>query len=186
MPNYRNCAGIVVFNDEGKVLMCARADMGGLNWQFPQGGINFKESITEAALRELTEETSIKSATVLLACEDPIYYVYPRRIHKALSKVGRGYVGQKMFWVLTHFYGDDSEINFDMPNPEFKAYEWVDITRAYKRIVSFKRSPYRFACKLFEPYIEAYLNRDKCLVFNEEDVDFNTADEEQNTRQNEA
>ena len=170
MPNYRNCAGIVVFNNEGKVLMCARADMEGIKWQFPQGGIEYTESIQDAAARELYEETSIKSATILMALEDPIAYNYPHKIHKALSRVGRGYVGQKMYWVLVHFYGDDSEINFDMPNPEFKAYEWVDVTRAFRRSVPFKRSPYRKACKTFEPYITAYLNRDKCLVFNEEDL----------------
>ena len=170
MPGYRKCAGIVVFNDEGKVLMCARADMEGLKWQFPQGGIEENETVQEAAARELFEETSIKSATVLMSNEDPIAYNFPHKVYKAFSRKGQNYVGQKMYWTLVHFYGDDSEINFDMPNPEFKAYEWVDVSRAAKRSVSFKRSAYRKACKIFVPYIEAYLNRDKCLVFNEEDL----------------
>ena len=169
MPEYRKCAGVILFNDAGLVLMCARADQGGLQWQFPQGGIEENESVADADKRELFEETSIKSATFLLAFEDPIAYVFPRQIHKALAKAGRDFVGQRMYWTLAHFYGQDDEIKFDMPKPEFKAYEWVDITRAYKRVVFFKRSAYRWACKALEPYMRAYLNRDQCLVFNEED-----------------
>ena len=169
MQNYRNCAGVILFNDSGKVLMCARADQKGFQWQFPQGGIENEESVQDAAARELFEETSLKSVKFLLALSSPISYVYPRIIHKAMAKEGRNYVGQRMYWTLAYFYGNDDEIKFDQPNPEFKAYEWVDVLRAYKRLVFFKRSAYRFGCKTFEPYIQAYLNRDKCFEFDEKD-----------------
>ena len=113
MQNYRKCAGVILFNDSGKVLMCARADQKGFQWQFPQGGIENEESVQDAAARELFEETSVKSVKFLLALSSPISYVYPRIIHKAMAKEGRNYVGQRMYWTLAYFYGNDDEIKFD-------------------------------------------------------------------------
>ncbi len=160
MSEYRPCAGIVLFNDTGKVLMCARSDMKGMHWQFPQGGIEPNESIEEAAQRELFEETSVKSAKVLMVLDVPTAYQYPKSVLKKLSEAKQSYIGQNVYWSLMYFYGDDSEINLDVENPEFKAYEWVDIQHAFKRVVVFKRPASRRACKVFGAYIEAYLHRD--------------------------
>ena len=46
---YRPNAGIVLFNREGKVLVCARADKPDMQWQFPQGGIDNGETPAQAA-----------------------------------------------------------------------------------------------------------------------------------------
>lgn len=169
MPGYRECAGIILFNDEGKVLMGARADKRGNQWQFPQGGIEKDETPEKAALRELYEETSVKSAELIMGLPYPLTYTFPRKIREILLLKGRDNLGQRMHWFLIHFTGDDSEINLKTECPEFKAYEWVDLPRAVKRVVYFKRNVYRKACKLFEPYMNAYLLRAECLVGNIED-----------------
>ena len=57
---YRLNAATVVFNKQGKVLICSRVDFEN-QWQFPQGGINNEENHQQAALRELREETNIFS-----------------------------------------------------------------------------------------------------------------------------
>ena len=46
---FRENVAIIVSNSEGKVLLCARADNAGMEWQFPQGGIDSGESDMEAA-----------------------------------------------------------------------------------------------------------------------------------------
>lgn len=61
---FRPNAGIVVFNKEGKVLLCQRSDKAGA-WQFPQGGIETGETPAEAAKRELQEETSLKNVILV-------------------------------------------------------------------------------------------------------------------------
>jgi len=169
MHTYRNCAGIVLFNDEGKVLLGARADKKGRQWQFPQGGIEENEKPEEAALRELKEETSITSANIILSLNEPISYTFPRPIREGLAAKGKMHIGQKMYWFLLHFTGDDREINLATQNPEFKAYEWADIGMAPKRIIFFKKGVYLKVCRVFEPYIEAYIHRGECLVGNIED-----------------
>ena len=58
---YRPCVGIVLFNNDNQVFIARRNDVGRQSWQFPQGGINSGEEPEAAALRELEEETNIKS-----------------------------------------------------------------------------------------------------------------------------
>jgi len=159
MGDYRACAGIVLFNDDGKVLLCARADEKGFEWQFVQGGIEKNEKPEEAALRELKEETSVHSAEIILSLPEPIYYDFPENIVKKFALKGCPYIGQKMYWFLVHFKGDEGEINIETQMPEFKAYRWVDISEAPQKIIYFKHDMYQKVCDIFALYIDAYVHR---------------------------
>lgn len=159
MALYRECASIVLFNDEGKVLLCARADQKDFEWQFAQGGIEKGETAEDAALRELKEETSVTSAEIILSLSEPISYDFPPDIIRKFALNGCKFVGQNIHFVLAHFKGDDSEINLATETPEFKAYRWANIEEAPKGIIYFKRETYLKACAIFAPYIDAYIHR---------------------------
>lgn len=155
---YRKNVGIVVFNTNGKVLMCARADLPDYQWQFPQGGINAGEDIQEAACRELMEETGIASAKPVAMMPQPLRYDYPPNVLKKFSERPGKYVGQEQYWVLFCFKGSNDEINF-LTHPEeieFKAFEWVDISEAPKRIVSFKKEVYKKVADFFKDEIKKH------------------------------
>ena len=77
---YRQCVGIVVYNNK-KVLLCERRDTKGA-WQFPQGGIEQGEDLETAARRELKEETSIISVTAKDFIKVPLIYDFPPEIKK--------------------------------------------------------------------------------------------------------
>src|SRR5205807_10660382 len=69
---YRLNVGIALFNAAGLVLIGRRfRDDGpeiilpGLEWQMPQGGIDPAEDPRQAAMRELWEETGVRSARYL-------------------------------------------------------------------------------------------------------------------------
>ncbi len=68
---YRPCVGITVINPQGLVWVGRRADAGGEEegrgqwWQMPQGGIDAGEDPATAALRELIEETGMRSVEIL-------------------------------------------------------------------------------------------------------------------------
>ncbi len=152
---YRKNVGIVLFNKDKKVLVCARADRQDMNWQFPQGGIDDGEDIVKAAFRELGEETGITSASLIAVLPEPLRYDFPPQVLAHAQSLGRMFVGQEQSWVLLFFSGDDKEIRFDA-NPEeieFKAFEWIDIKEAPKRIVPFKKMVYTEVAKAFEPLI---------------------------------
>jgi putative (di)nucleoside polyphosphate hydrolase len=152
---YRLCAGIVVFNRAKKVLMCARADKRGECWQFPQGGIMKKETPAQAALRELKEETSVKSVCLIKTLETPIRYDFPPSVRRRMEKRGILTRGQEMYWSLCRLDGTDDEINLCTETPEFKAWSWVEPSEAVERIVYFKRDVYRQMMTEFIPLIEA-------------------------------
>ena len=61
----RSGVGIVVLNKENKVFLAKRIDNPKNFWQMPQGGIDKGEDSLKAALRELEEETSIKSVKLI-------------------------------------------------------------------------------------------------------------------------
>ena len=119
---YRPCAGLCVINRKGLVFIGRRAD-GPEHidethvWQMPQGGIDEGEKPYPAALRELYEETNIKSVEKLGEITEWLTYDIPKKIG---SKAWKGkYRGQKQKWYALRFTGKDSEI--DIENPRRRA-----------------------------------------------------------------
>src|SRR5437870_1925382 len=77
---YRPCVGVMVLNRDGRVWIGRRPDAPaepegpGAWWQMPQGGIDASEDPAKAALRELEEETGIRSVEII--AESPAWYTY--------------------------------------------------------------------------------------------------------------
>jgi 8-oxo-dGTP pyrophosphatase MutT (NUDIX family) len=81
---YRPCVGIMVLNRDGLVWAGRRiaetdTEMAGTDklWQMPQGGIDEGEDPLPAALRELHEETGIRTVSLLAEAPDWIHYDLP-------------------------------------------------------------------------------------------------------------
>jgi putative (di)nucleoside polyphosphate hydrolase len=81
---YRPCVGVVLVNRDGLVFMGQR--IGGPehvdathSWQMPQGGIDAGETPLEAAIRELYEETNVRSTTPIAEADEWLAYDLPRR-----------------------------------------------------------------------------------------------------------
>lgn len=153
---YRRNAGIVVFNRHGKVLLCKRNDVAD-SWQFPQGGIEKDETPSEAALRELKEETSLENVKLVCTLQQPVRYRFPERILASMRARGFNNVGQEMYWSLCFFNGSDNEINLNTAEPEFSAFRWMSFDEVYELIVDFKKEAYAKARTSFQKIIENYL-----------------------------
>ncbi|MBS4083678.1 MAG: RNA pyrophosphohydrolase [Rhizobiales bacterium] len=153
---YRPCVGLAVFNAQGLVFVGRR--LGGPehvdathSWQMPQGGIDEGEDPYEAALRELYEETNIRSIRKLGEVEGWLKYDIPRDIAGQAWK-GK-YRGQKQKWYALCFTGDESEIDIASPGgghkPEFVEWRWEKLENAPGLIVPFKRQVYEDVVRNF-------------------------------------
>ncbi len=90
---YRACVGTAVFNRHGRVFIGRRINGpehvdAAHAWQLPQGGIDPDEDPWRAALRELYEETNIRSVEKLAEVEEELCYDIPREI------IGRAWGGK--------------------------------------------------------------------------------------------
>ncbi|HEY0224282.1 MAG TPA: RNA pyrophosphohydrolase [Pseudolabrys sp.] len=146
---YRPCAGIMVLNRDGLVFVGKRN--GGPEhsdayhvWQMPQGGIDENEDPFKAALRELYEETNIKSVEKLGEIADWLAYDLPADL--VGSAWSGKYRGQKQKWYALRFTGADSEIDIINPGgghePEFVDWRWVAAKELPELVVPFKRAIY--------------------------------------------
>lgn len=146
---YRPCVGIMLINRDGRVWVGQRADMPGdaegkgAWWQMPQGGLDPGEDPRDGALRELYEETSVRSATLIGETADWLTYDLPP--HLIGVAWGGKYRGQKQKWFAARFDGPDSEIDITAPpghSAEFIDWKWSPVSELVGLIVPFKRAVY--------------------------------------------
>jgi putative (di)nucleoside polyphosphate hydrolase len=168
---YRRNVGIMVINGYGMIWIGRRiatkpqpqgpwstaagaAKTGGW-WQMPQGGIDDGEDPAKAALRELEEETGMRSASIVAeSCHWHDYDLPPDLMGRAL---GGRYRGQTQRWFLLRFTGDDREIDINptQHDPEFDAWRWAHLDELAPLIVPFKRQVYDLVIAEFRPHVRA-------------------------------
>lgn len=147
---YRPCVGIMLINAEGKVFVGRRKWEAGPEhvderyaWQMPQGGIDPGEDPYVAALRELYEETNVRSVSLIAEAPDWYSYDLPDRL---LRKSWKGkYRGQTQKWFAMRFLGEENEIDIKSPaghKPEFDDWRWERMEGLPDLIIPFKRPVY--------------------------------------------
>ena len=158
---YRPCAGMMVLNRAGLVFVGRRTDgpehVDATHvWQMPQGGIDEDEDPYAAALRELYEETGIRSVQKLGEIADWLTYDLPREVVK--TAWGGRYRGQKQKWYALRFTGRDSEIDVANPggghDPEFIDWRWEPMANLPDLVVPFKRAIYQQVVAEFSKFAE--------------------------------
>ena len=137
----RSGVGIVVLNKKNQIFLAKRIDNPKNFWQMPQGGIDHGEEFFEAAIRELEEETSIKTVSLIKELDRSTTYLLPDHLVGIIWK-GK-YKGQKQKWFVVRFDGEENEININTKNPEFLDWKWVNIDNLTDEVVNFKIHVYK-------------------------------------------
>jgi putative (di)nucleoside polyphosphate hydrolase len=162
---YRPCVGVVLFNRDGLAFVGRR--LGGPEhaelthaWQMPQGGIDPGEEAWPAAVRELREETNVRSVERIGEIAEWLTYDIPRDL---IGQAWNGkYRGQKQKWFAMRFLGKDSEINVMKPDgghhAEFGAWRWESLRNVPELVVPFKRAVYGRVAAEFAKYAVAESN----------------------------
>jgi len=144
--NFRLNVAAIIINSEGNILVGERSDIAG-SWQLPQGGVEENEIKTTAILREIEEETGLKSADLkILNSTNEICYTFPENVGNKM-----GFKGQcQTFFLIKVINSGCTPKRSD----EFSSFEWIDRKEIIKRVVDFKK----------ESYIEAFRQ-----IFGEKD-----------------
>lgn len=155
---YRPCVGVMLLNAEGRAFVGRRSEAAnapegvGNWWQMPQGGIDPGEDAEKAALRELNEETGIRTARIIGRAREWMNYDLPSELI-GVAWEGR-YRGQTQLWFAARFEGEESEIELE-PKPgherEFDAWRWVALEELPGLVVPFKRPVYEAVVAEFLP-----------------------------------
>jgi len=148
---YRPCVGVMLVNRDGLIFAGQRSDSDSETpaWQMPQGGIDEGETPKAAALRELHEETGVRSdlVTVEAVTRGWLTYDLPSTLVPGIWD-GR-YRGQKQRWFLMRFHGSDDQIDIRSGHAEFSAWRWIGAGELQDGIVHFKRELYRHVIAAF-------------------------------------
>ena len=137
----RTGVGIVVLNKKNQIFLAKRIDNPKNFWQMPQGGVDKGEDFYAAAVRELEEETSIKTVKLIKEIDGLTTYLLPDHLVGIIWK-GK-YKGQKQKWFVVRFEGEEDEININTKHPEFLDWKWVNIENLTDKIVEFKIHVYK-------------------------------------------
>ena len=151
---FRPNVGIILANDVGQVLWARRINQDA--WQFPQGGIDDRETPEEALYRELNEEVGLSPDDVrILACTRGwLRYRLPQRMVRTHSRPLC--IGQKQKWFLLRLMSEDQRVRMDVTGkPEFDGWRWVSYWYPLGQVVTFKREVYRRALKELAPRLLA-------------------------------
>lgn len=160
---YRACVGLAVFNRAGLVFIGRRTSGpehtdATHSWQMPQGGIDPGEDTYRAALRELYEETSIRSVQKLGEVPEWLTYDIPREI---AGRAWQGkYRGQTQKWYALRLTGEDGEIDIVSPGggahkPEFVEWRWERLEKTPELVVPFKAPVYERVLGEFKKFGKA-------------------------------
>src|SRR5271154_6886813 len=158
---YRRSAGIALINRDADVLIGRRKksredpELGGFDWQMPQGGIDEGETPLAAARRELHEETNVRSATLIAEAPEWLAYDLPEG---ARGRFGGRFSGRTQKKNLFRFTGGDGEIDVNRPadgvnGPEFSAWRWERWATLPDLVVPFKREVYLQVAAWFSPLV---------------------------------
>jgi putative (di)nucleoside polyphosphate hydrolase len=123
----------------------------------PQGGVDKGEDTYKAALRELAEETGIRSVEKLGEVPEWLSYDIPRAI---VGEAWKGkFRGQTQKWYALRFTGKDAEIDIANPSgghkPEFTDWRWETIDKLPALIIPFKRPVYERVIEEFARFARA-------------------------------
>lgn len=155
----RRNVGLVIVNDEGKVLCGLRAHANGDKaWQLPQGGIEAREKPITAVYRELQEETGLEPHDVELLAERAHWMDYwlPKEWVK-----GRRFAGQTQKWFCFRYLGEGVPDLSRAKDREFEQLDWLEPHWLEEHVIDFRKKVY---VKVFVEFAR-FLKRspDECI-----------------------
>jgi len=125
-------------------------------WQMPQGGLLAGEPPEVAAVRELHEETSVRSAVVIGSIKDNLTYELPPAL-VGIALKGK-FRGQVQRWFALRFLGEDREIDIagrDGKKAEFDTWKWASFEELLELTPDYRRPVYERVGRGLLPFVRS-------------------------------
>lgn len=153
---FRANVGIILVNEDGRAFWGRRIGMAA--WQFPQGGMNPRESPEEAMYRELREEVGLEPHHVeVMGCTRRwLRYRLPKRYIRHDRRPLC--IGQKQRWFVLRLTADETNVDLRAnAEPEFDQWRWIEYWDSLREVVSFKRGVYLEALNELAPLVQRFV-----------------------------
>lgn len=117
---YRNNVSLITFRGS-EFLLVNLSEWPPDYWKFPQGGVNPKESLEQAAKREFKEELGTDKIRIIRKSK------IKRRYKWGKPKIigNKEYIGQSQAFLIVEFLGDDRDLV--VKSEEIRAFRWSTI-----------------------------------------------------------
>ena len=113
-------AGFVIFTKENDIIKYLLLHYNSGHWDFPKGKLENGETKTEAAIRELKEETGM-ACNIIDGFERRFSYIFKNKSDEIISKE------------VTLFLGETDNQNVVLSN-EHIGYEWLEFNQAFNKV----------------------------------------------------
>jgi putative (di)nucleoside polyphosphate hydrolase len=150
---FRANAAALILDDNDNILILRRKEKKSDSikhdvWQFPQGGIGFRESPEEALIREVWEETGIPKNLLKVQAEVVDWMVYQTPTRWAQKK---DRWGQAQKWFLCRVPTGTIPVP---DNDEFNDYKWIPANKLFDYVVSFRKTTYAKVIRILHPQLD--------------------------------
>jgi len=141
MKPYRKNVAMIVLNEKNLILAGERANLPGV-WQIPQGGIDASEKPSEAAIRELLEETGTDEVEFIAKTNNTYRYDFPDWLQH--TQIAQEFSGQDQIYFVYRIK-NGIEPDPEKGDGEFTAFRWMTKEELLENIVDFKKEVYSSA-----------------------------------------
>lgn len=132
LPYRKGVSALVI--SERKFLLIQKPGYGEGQWDLPGGGVDEKETLEKAMLRELKEELGTTEFEILGKSDVVDRYDWPEETKKhAYEKSGKWWQGTEKHQFLVKYPGDKKDIN--LQKEEIKQLKWVSQDQLEKHLV---------------------------------------------------
>lgn len=135
--------GIIICKHRNQVLLAKRIGKNNA-WQFPQGGIQEKETPEQAMWRELHEELGLTPQHCKIVYSPARWFSYylPKNFRRKQELPLC--IGQRQKWFILQLTASEDNICLNKHNkPEFSTWKWTTYWEPIEEVVLFKRKLYK-------------------------------------------